>query len=185
MKKRIVSILLAVTLGATIITGCGAKTDLDTGKNVENQSDNNPSDKANDGTDGPSGAADKVGDGAADMGDSESGSVMDMLYEADVMATVVDFSESGCSVIKGTDSEDEQKIAAAGADANDENKINVVYSDNVRFQLATAAIGENDANLQDTDKSELKKQSNVYLYGVYQDDGTFVADKVIVYRTLR
>lgn len=144
MKKRIMVIILAATLGAAVITGCGDNTASDTGK-----------------------------------------SVADMLSEANMVATVVDFSESGCTVIKGTESEDEQKLASAGGDVDDKSKINVVYSNSVSFQLATATVGASDANLEDTGKSELKKQSNVYLYGTYQDDGTFLADKVIIYRTLR
>ena len=144
MKKRIMVIILAATLGAAVITGCGDNTASDTGK-----------------------------------------SVVDMLSEANMVATVVDFSESGCTVIKGTESEDEQKLASAGGDVDDKSKINVVYSNSVSFQLATATVGASDANLEDTGKSELKKQSNVDLYGTYQDDGTFLADKVIIYRTLR
>ena len=144
MKKRIMVIILAATLGAAVITGCGDNTASDTGK-----------------------------------------SVVDMLSEANMVATVVDFSESGCTVIKGTESEDEQKLASAGGDVDDKSKINVVYSNSVSFQLATATVGASDANLEDTGKIELKKQSNVYLYGTYQDDGTFLADKVIIYRTLR
>ena len=144
MKKRIMVIILAATLGAAVITGCGDNTASDTGK-----------------------------------------SVVDMLSEANMVATVVDFSESGCTVIKGTESEDEQKLASAGGDVDDKSKINVVYSNSVSFQLATATVGASDTNLEDTGKSELKKQSNVYLYGTYQDDGTFLADKVIIYRTLR
>ena len=144
MKKRIMVIILAATLGAAVITGRGDNTASDTGK-----------------------------------------SVVDMLSEANMVATVVDFSESGCTVIKGTESEDEQKLASAGGDVDDKSKINVVYSNSVSFQLATATVGASDANLEDTGKSELKKQSNVYLYGTYQDDGTFLADKVIIYRTLR
>lgn len=144
MKKRIMVIILAATLGAAVITGCGDNTASDTGK-----------------------------------------SVVDMLSEANMVATVVDFSESGCTVIKGTESEDEQKLASAGGDVDDKSKINVVYSNSVSFQLATATVGASDANLEDTGKSELKKQSNVYLYGTYQGDGTFLADKVIIYRTLR
>ena len=144
MKKRIIVIILAATLGAAVITGCGDNTASDTGK-----------------------------------------SVVDMLSEANMVATVVDFSESGCTVIKGTESEDEQKLASAGGDVDDKSKFNVVYSNSVSFQLATATVGASDANLEDTGKSELKKQSNVYLYGTYQDDGTFLADKVIIYRTLR
>ena len=144
MKKRIMVIILAATLGAAVITGCGDNTASDTGK-----------------------------------------SVVDMLSEANMVATVVDFSESGCTVIKGTESEDEQKLASAGGDVDDKSKINVVYSNSVSFQLATATVGASDANLEDTGKSELKKQSNAYLYGTYQDDGTFLADKVIIYRTLR
>ena len=144
MKKRIMVIILAATLGAAVITGCGDNTASDTGK-----------------------------------------SVVDMLSEANMVATVVDFSESGCTVIKGTESEDEQKLASAGGDVDDKSKINVVYSNSVSFQLATATVGASDANLEDTGKSKLKKESNVYLYGTYQDDGTFLADKVIIYRTLR
>ena len=144
MKKRIMVIILAATLGAAVITGCGDNTASDTGK-----------------------------------------SVVDMLSEANMVATVVDFSESGCTVIKGTESEDEQKLASAGGDVDDKSKINVVYSNSVSFQLATATVGASDANLEETGKNELKKQSNVYLYGTYQDDGTFLADKVIIYRTLR
>ena len=144
MKKRIMVIILAATLGAAVITGCGDNTASDTGK-----------------------------------------SVVDMLSEANMVATVVDFSESGCTVIKGTESEDEQKLASAGGDVDDKSKINVVYSNSQSFQLATATVGASDANLEDTGKNELKKQSNVYLYGTYQDDGTFLADKVIIYRTLR
>ena len=124
--------------------------------------------------------------GCGDNTASDTGkSVVDMLSEANMVATVVDFSESGCTVIKGTESEDEQKLASAGGDVDDKSKINVVYSNSVSFQLATATVGASDANLEDTGKNELKKQSKVYLYGTYQDDGTFLADKVIIYRTLR
>ena len=166
MKKRIMVIILAATLGAAVIAGCGDNTASDTGKSVEKQTDNGQSGKTSE-----------------EM--SENGSVMDMLSEANMVATVIDFSESGCTVIKGTESEDEQKLASAWGDVDDKSKINVVYSNSVSFQLATATVGASEANLEDTGKSELKKQSNVYLYGTYQDDGTFLADKVIIYRTLR
>lgn len=182
MKRRMMTILLAAALGVAGITGCGNTTALDTGKNAENQPNNSQPGKTNGGTGETAGETDKTNKGA-DTG--EDGSVMDMLSEADAVATVVDFSESGCTVIKGTQSEDEQKIAAAGETPDDGSKLSVIYSDSVSFQLATAAAGDTDGNLQDTEKSEVKKQSNVYLYGTYQDDGTFLADKVVIYRTLR
>ena len=156
MKRKIVAFMMVLALGAAI-NGCG---------------DSAASSKEN---------INSVEDW--DAGGTEN--ITAMLNNANITATVIEFSESGCKVIQGENTEDEAKQAAAGNDGSEGNQITVVYGDNVKFQLATASAGDSDATLEDSDKSELKKQSNIYLFGTYQEDGTFLADKVIIYRTLR
>lgn len=176
MKKRIIAMMMILSLGAASITGCGDST-ASNKENVTNKEGNSS------GKQQPGNTADV--NSAENQNTSGTDTIGDMLQNADIIATVVDFSESGCKAIQGEESEDVAKQAAAGNDGSEGNQISIVYSSNIKFQLATASVGDSDAKLKDSDKSELKKQSNIYLFGTYQEDGTFLADQIIIYRTLR
>lgn len=108
----------------------------------------------------------------------------DVLEHADIIGTVEEFTDSGCRVFMADVSEDEMAQPVQGVDAdNGQGRISVVYNTETVFQLGIADIETGTFELQEVDKSEVKKQSNIYLYGEYQNDGTFLATKVIIFRT--
>lgn len=183
MKKKIIAFMTVLALGTAAITGCGdsAASNKD---NIMNKKENNAGSSGQEYNTSNANTENNI-NSAEGRDDRGSENITGMLENADVTATVVEFSESGCKVIQGENTKDEARQAAAGNDGSEGNQITVVYGDNVKFQLATASAGDSDATLEDSDKSELKKQSNIYLFGTYQEDGTFLADKVIIYRTLR
>lgn len=182
MKKKIIAFMMVLALGAAI-TGCGDSAASNKEK-ITNKEENNAGSSGQEDNTSNANTENNINSAEGrDAGGTEN--ITAMLDNADVTATVVEFSELGCKVIQGENTEDEARQAAAGNDGNEGNQITVVYGDNVKFQLATASAGDSDASLEDSDKSELKKQSNIYLFGTYQEDGTFLADKVIIYRTLR
>ena len=60
------------------------------------------------------------------------------------------------------------------------NQVKIVYGENTYFQISHSTM--TGITLEDCRKEEVKKQSMLYLYGDYQEDGTFLAKRVIIDR---
>ena len=165
MKKKILILMMIVCLGSTFY-GCGYN---GSEGNSGAQSDNSGSDN-NTSTDTP-------GNSAGENNQSEG---VDAINNADVFGSVIDFSETGCTLGKGDISEEQQMISAEGASADSEDQISVIYGDDITFQIAVSSM--TDITLEPGSKEDVKKSSTVYVYGTKQQDGTFLASRMLIER---
>ena len=95
-------------------------------------------------------------------------------------ATVIDFTETGCTLGKGSVTEDTMTAPATGEGTEGVEKISVQYADNTQFQISNST--STNVTLEAGTKEDVKKSSAVFLYGEYQEDGTFLATRVIIDR---
>ena len=156
MKKKICIVLCLGCIGILSIVGCSNKK-FDSKVTGDNQiSSSNADDKGN----------------SAD--DSE------VLANADLCGAVLEFSDTGCNISIGTQTDDAEMVPAPGAVVEEMNQVKIVYGENTYFQISHSTM--TGITLEDCRKEEVKKQSMLYLYGDYQEDGTFLAKRVIIDR---
>ncbi len=156
MKKKICIVLCLGCIGTLSIVGCSNKK-FDSKVTGDNQiSSSNADDKEN----------------SAD--DSE------VLENADLCGAVLEFSDTGCNISIGTQTDDAEMVPAPGAVVEEMNQVKIVYGENTYFQISHSTM--TGITLEDCRKEEVKKQSILYLYGDYQEDGTFLAKRVIIDR---
>ena len=101
--------------------------------------------------------------------------VSDILNDADLRGAVLEFSDTGCNISIGTQTDDAEMVPAPGAVVEEMNQVKIVYGENTYFQISHSTM--TGITLEDCRKEEVKKQSMLYLYGDYQEDGTFLAKK--------
>lgn len=87
---------------------------------------------------------------------------------------------TGCNISIGTQTDDAEMVPAPGAVVEEMNQVKIVYGENTYFQISHSTM--TGITLEDCRKEEVKKQSMLYLYGDYQEDGTFLAKRVIIDR---
>lgn len=102
--------------------------------------------------------------------------------EADLQGSVVDFSDRAFQLSPAMAMDDGETMmqAAPGAE-KEEDFITVTYAESTTFQILTMDI-ENikEISREDVDKSSVKKQSSVLIYGSCQDAYHWTAEKVII-----
>ena len=92
---------------------------------------------------------------------------------------VIEFTDSGFLANQVVENGDTAEIAVDGENTGDAS-ITVQYTENTVFQRATiSTLTESVSSLIDGDRSEIKKESQVLVYGVYENSGVLKADKVI------
>lgn len=104
----------------------------------------------------------------------------EVLANADLRGAVLEFSDTGCNISIGTQTDDAEMVPAPGAVVEEMNQVKIVYGENTYFQISHSTM--TGITLEDCPKEEVKKQSMLYLYGDYQEDGTFLAKRVIIDR---
>lgn len=168
MKKKILILMMIVCLGSTFC-GCGYNgAEGSSGAQIDNSGSDNST------------STDTSGNSAGEDNQSEGVQAID---NADLFGSVIDFSETGCTLGKGDISEEQQRISAEGAAANSEDQISVIYGDDTTFQVAVTTM--TDITLEAGSKEDVKKSSNIYVYGTKQEDGTFLATRVLIERFQR
>ena len=60
------------------------------------------------------------------------------LSNANLVGTVIDFTETGCTLGKGSVTEDTMTAPATGEDTEGVEKISVQYADNTQFQISNS-----------------------------------------------
>lgn len=106
---------------------------------------------------------------------------------ADLSGRVVDFSDTGCTITPRTmiindDGSMEGGIAAPGYESEETN-IHITYAENVVFQIINFGMGsQTEISREDTDKSSIKKETDVNIFGTCQDEKNWTADKVVITR---
>ena len=163
MKKTNISKFIAVGLCICALTGCGASPD-------EKPDTSNPIVNSNTNEENANGSSENKGN--------------DILESANLIGSVLEFTDNGCSVsqAKETDGGDSLQIEASGME-NKDNTVSVTYSPDCEFVVATLnkQLGS-VTNITTGSISDVKKQSNVYLYGEFSDTLHFNATKVVVAR---
>lgn len=158
MKKKIARVILATCLFGTL-AGC----EKDSSNKPEVPSTENSTNSVN-----------------QTENSTEKSEGISALSNANLVGTVIDFTETGCTLGKGSVTEDTMTAPATGEDTEGVEKISVQYADNTQFQISNST--STNVTLEAGTKEDVKKSSAVFLYGEYQEDGTFLATRVIIDR---
>lgn len=118
-----------------------------------------------------------TGSSAETSGDN-SGS--DLMESATIIGNVLDFSDNSCSVSQAKQLEGgEGMIIAADGQENQDNTVTVNYNTGCEFLIATITSGA-ITSVTNGSVSDVKKQSQVFIYGDFVDTYHLNADKIIV-----
>ena len=163
MKKTNISKFIAVGLCICALTGCGASPN-------EKPDTSNPIVNSNTNEENTNGSSENKGN--------------DILESANLRGSVLEFTDNGCLVNQAKDIEGGAgiKIEAPGME-NKDNAVSVTYNPDCEFVVATLnkQLGS-VTNITTGSISDVKKQSDVYLYGEFADTLHFNATKVVVAR---
>ena len=106
-----------------------------------------------------------------------------LLDAADMQGSVLEFTETGCSVSQAKEIEGGAGlIAEAEGMENKDNAVSVTYNQDCEFVIAALNIHSGVTNVTTGSISDVKKQSEVYLYGEFADTLHFNATKVVIAR---
>lgn len=162
MKKTNISKLVAVGLCICALTGCGVSPD-------EKADTSNPIVNSNTNEENANGSSENKGN--------------DILESAKMQGAVLEFTDNGCLVNQAKDIEGGAgiKIEAPGLE-NKDNAVSVTYNSDCEFVIATVNAQSGVTNATTGSISDVKKQSNVYIYGEFADTLHFNATKVVIAR---
>lgn len=154
------------------LSGCG----VSKGGSSENTDNNATNDNTvNDSKDNDtSNVADNVG--TSDNTDGES-----LIRSSALQGSVVEFSDSGCTVTPVTEDENTAVVAAPGNE-KDETNVNISYKTDCIFQKANINITTGKASISDVSVSDIKKQTSLLIYGDFEDTHNLTATKIIIVR---
>ena len=162
MKKTNISKFVAVGLCICALTGCGASPDEKPDMSNPIVNSNTNEENAN---------------------DSSENKENDILESANLIGSVLEFTDNGCSVSQAKETEGgaSLQIEASGLE-NKDNAVSVTYNPDCEFVIATVSAHSGVTNVTTGSISDVKKQSNVYLYGEFSDTLHFNATKVVIAR---
>ena len=160
MKKTNISKFIAVGLCICALTGCGASPN-------EKPDTSNPIVNSNTNEENTNGSSENKGN--------------DILESANLRGSVLEFTDNGCLVNQAKDIEGGAgiKIEAPGME-NKDNAVSVTYNPDCEFVIATVNAQSGVTNVTTGSISDVKKQSEVYLYGEFADTLHFNATKVVI-----
>lgn len=158
MKQKTFSKILLAGLCVLTLTGCGNSTSDVPQTKAQSANENSGSDT--------------------------TGSTGEMLDMAALNGSVLDFSDSGCSVtpVEIIENGAGSRVSADGYKNND-NTVTVNYNSDCEFVIA-ALSGETNSitSMTNGSVSDVKRQSLIFVYGDYTDTCTLNADKIIIAR---
>ncbi len=198
MRRKMLRTAGILTLSFVLsmgMAGCAGKGDsepgtLDIQSVTINDSDGVGSDSEPDSPDSQSAAIDN-GDGAGDSseikdGGEAEGNTESVYFEgADLNGRVLEFSDTGFTMTPiyrevFADGTSNSWEAAPGKE-KEEDKIYVTYTEDTVFEVVYFNMGLQDvSSREDADKSSIKKQTVVYVFGSSEDGKNWTADKVII-----
>ncbi|MCI8275639.1 MAG: hypothetical protein HFI66_08520 [Lachnospiraceae bacterium] len=181
MKQRLLLAILLVTL-LGIGQGCG-------GTREGREKSGDYSENGRDGTEMRGGETRGGETRGGETAPEENPADADLLLEgAGLIGSVTEFSGEGCSLLpvheEGTDDGGGLAWSAAEGHEADAEKINVSYGPDCIFQIAKVDIITAKATYEPASLEDVKKQTDLVLYGSYGEDGSFLAEKVYVYRRM-
>ena len=172
MWKKTMGIFCAVGLSAMCLAGCGKDTAGSPEISTQEIQQNNVADGV------------QANNNAADDGASNSMGNGGMFDGANLEGSVVEFSDEGFSLSPATTKEEGGGMLSAEAapgSENDENNIQITYTDNTVFQIVNLSrSSQSEVSREDVDKESVKKQSSVCVFGSCQDSHHWTADKILI-----
>lgn len=170
MKNRKVKTIILTLLCAISLVGCsapdrdGTDTEVPTLTQDENTPDHNDTD-------------------ASEGDEKTSENAEELLSAANLNGSVSDFQTGSFQVVQTLISEDGQEAAGAAPGAEgDMESINVYYEEDCVFQIANINSATGEAKLEAASAEDVKKSTNVSIYGEWQENGELHAAKVILTR---
>lgn len=106
---------------------------------------------------------------------------------ANLSGRVVDFTDTGLTITPSEmiiyeDGSMEGGSAAPGYES-DETNINITYAEDIVFQIINFSMSSQaEASREDTDKSSIRIDTTVDIFGTCQDEKHWIADKVVIER---
>ena len=96
---------------------------------------------------------------------------------------VLEFTDNGCLLnqAKETDGGASMQMEASGME-NKDNAVSVTYNPDCEFVIATVSAQSGVTNVTTGSISDVKKQSEVHLYGEFAGTNQFNATKVVIAR---
>lgn len=122
-----------------------------------------------------------------DSGEVESNTESVYFEGADLNGRVLEFSDTGFTITPiyrevFADGTSNSWEAAPGKESEEDN-IYVNYTEDTVFEAVYFNMGLQDvSSREDADKSSIKKQTVVYVFGFSEDGKNWIADKVIIQR---
>lgn len=161
MKK--ITKLVAVGLCVCALTGCGSKPD--TAPDISQPIINSNED-------------------IEDTNSSSENETNDLLDSANMQGSVLEFTDSGCSVSQTKEIEGGNGIVAeAEGQENADNAVSVKYKTDCEFVIATLSTQSGTiTNVASGSINDVKKNSTIYIYGEFVDTYNFNAEKIVIAR---
>lgn len=186
MWKKTIGIFCAVGLSVMCLAGCGKDTTGSPEISSQEIQQNNVVDGAQANRENDAPLEQGADNNAADDGASNSMGNGGMFDGADLEGSVVEFSDEGFSLSPATTKEEGGGMLSAEAapgSENDENNIQITYTDSTVFQIVNLSRSlQSEVSREDTDKESVKKQSSVCVFGSCQDTYHWTADKILILR---
>lgn len=106
-----------------------------------------------------------------------------LIDSATMIGSVTSFTNDGCIVNQQLSEDGGQtaKIAAEGIE-NTDTSVTISYRENCVFQIAEINITTGEMTLRNADKANLKKSTNILIFGEVQNTRNLVADKIVITR---
>ncbi len=179
--KRIIFFIALLTLVMVGTAGCSQETtNTDQTENMSQNSQDETEDKMSSSTYDENAYMQESDLDEVKEEDLEETNIFDL---ADLQGTVLEFTNSGCTISPQINEGDDLAYEAAVGVEDDAGNITVLYSADTQFQIVTANAEQQEIeSINNTEKDELKKQSEVCLFGNYQEDNTFLATRVVIVR---
>lgn len=106
---------------------------------------------------------------------------------ANLSGRVVEFSDEGFKITPRTiiineDGTMEGGVAAPGYESEEDN-ITITYKEDTEFQIVYFSMSSQaESSREDTDKSSIKKETDVEIFGTCHEEKHWIADKVVITR---
>lgn len=176
MKKNVIGLCAIICAGGLLFTGCAGtevKTDAEVKTGTEVKTDAEKREVSNtqdsNAANNPAAADEKKEDTFVDGND--------LMNSADLYGPASGCTDTGCTI--NPDSfvsvDDDGSVSSRG-----EGSTNVVYTEETVFQKGTIKSDGSSYSLQDSDKDKPKDNDYILCFGKQQEDGTYLADRIIV-----
>lgn len=159
-----------------IMAGCGVSENRNTDSHAANVSEPRNSDNSLDASKDHDDPQADDGAGTSDHTDGNS-----LISSSTLQGSVIDFSDSGCTVSPVTSDENTAVVAAPGNESEETN-VSISYKTDCIFQTATINITTGKASISDASVSDIKKQTSLLIYGDLEDTHNLTATKIIIVR---